>query len=469
MKKLFLILIIICVYKTVGAESADADNVGTNSVNVENAPVSKPEDQSSIDVNEEFTIDKYLKGILKNDLSFKVSKQQLKIVQSQYLSDKASFISEIVGDSSRSDKVSDINSNIIDSNTINSNVSLLQGIGFGGSFNLSYSNIDSREDYFAQYTQQLINNAFGRDDRIRIRKSKHLLDAERIMLENFKAGLCQVETKKYMDTLVLQKTLEINKQTMEDAKVALDAVTRAYNRRLITRDAFLSAKTDFLETKQNFIEIQANLELQKETMALLSKNQIHKLLEPLTIESFATTDIEDQLEAYELRVKASELEVKLLPSWKKPDVGLILKAGQNTFNEVNDNYVMVGMNLKWPIYSRKLFESVNQSLSNYEIANLNLKLRKQQLEQQKLVIYTNLKNLKTKIATLTEVTKNSKEQLGLAFNKLKLGQIEFEAYLLIRNKLNRELIDLVVSEAQFFTESLNHLVINNKLPNYCTE
>lgn len=460
MKKLFLILIIICAYETVGAESEDADNA-------ENTHVNKPEEQPDVDVNKGFTIDRYLKGILQNDLAFKVNKQQLKIVQSQYISDKSSFISEIIGDSSRSDNASDTSSNIINSNTINSNVSLLQGVGFGGSFNLSYSSIDSREDYFVQYTQQLINNAFGRDNRIRARKSKHLLDAERIMLENYKAGLCQAETRKYMDTLALQKTLEINKQTMDDAKVALDTVTRAYNRRLITRDAFLSAETDFLETKQSYEEMQANLKLQKKTMALLSKNEVNELLEPQAVESFSTSEIKDQMEAYELRVKASELEVKLLPSWQKPDVGLIFKAGQNTFNEVNDNYIMVGMNLRWPIYNRKLFEAVNQSLSNYEIANLNLKLRGQQLEQQKLVIDTNLQNLKTKIATLTEVTENSKEQLALAFNKLKLGQIEFEDYLLIRNKLNRELIDLVTSRSQFFVESFNHLVINNKLPSYC--
>ena len=439
MKTLFLTLIV-CIH--------------TNFVYAENMDTKSDE---TSDLKSSFTIEQYLRGIFQNDLSFKVSKQQLKISQSQYFSDKANFISEITGGVTKNEDKTD------------SNVSLLQNIGFGGAFDFSYSNLDASREYFVQYKQQLIKNAFGTEDRTRTRRSKHLLDAEKIMLDNFKAGLCQSASQKFMDTLVLQKTLEINKQTMEDAQVALNAVTNAYNRRLITRDAFLSAETDFLETKQSYVEMRANLELQKKTMALLSKNEVNGLSEPQPIDNFSTLEIKDQMEAYRLRIKASELEVKLLPSWKKPDLGLILKTGQNTFNQTNDNYMLVGMELSWPVYNRKNFELVNQSLFNYEISKLNLELRQQYLEEQKLVIDTNLKNLKTKIVTLNEVTKNSKEQLRLAFNKLKLGQIEFEDYLLVRNKLNRELMDLVSSEAQFFIENLNHLVINNKIPNYCAE
>ncbi len=405
---------------------------------------------------EKTNINQYLQNVITNDLNLKINEQQLKIKANQYQSDRALFISEISG---RTTKDADIQ---------NSNISLLQKVGFGGAFNLSYNNLNTGKEHFVEYKQQLINNSFGYDDRIRIRRSKYLLDAEEILLENSKAELCQTASKKYMDTLALQQTLEISKQTMDDARSALNSVTRAYNRKLVTRNDYLSAKTDFLETKQNFIEMQANLELQKKTMSLLSKSDVYNLEEPSDITNFAMSDFKNQLKAFELQTKASKLEIKLLPSWKKPEVGLIIKAGQNTINQVDDNYIMVGMDLRWPVYNKKFSYAVSQAFSNYEIANLNLGLLKQNLEQQKLTIDTSLKNLKTKINTLEEVIKNSTEQLKLAFGKLRLGQIEFEAYLLIRNKLNREMIDLVNSNNQYFIEGLNKTIINNKLPSFCT-
>ena len=412
----------------------------------------------NISASSQTNLESYFEGILENDLTLKTRQQQLKIVNSQYLADKTTLRSEISGRAST------------DSGERDYNVNLSQNLFLGGSFNLSYIENPTGKDYSVEYVQQLANNSFGYTDLIRKRRSRQLLDAEKIFLTNYYADLCKMETKRYMDTLALQKTVDISKQSMNDAERALDAVTKGYNQKLITRNDFLSAKTDYLETKQSFLDMKANLELQKKSMSLVTKRNIENLTEPKPVDNFENSEFENKIKAIELQVKASKLDIKLLPSYKKPNVGLFVRAGRRNYSLTSktlDDYLMTGIDLSWPVFNRNHFEAVKQSYYQYEIANINLDTEKQNQQIQKLTIESLLSILKTKIETLNQVIKNSKEQLKIAFSKLKLGQIEFEGYLLIRDKLNRELIDLINSSSQYYNENLNKLIINNKLPSYC--
>jgi len=328
-------------------------------------------------------------------------------------------------------------------------------------------------DYSVALKQPLFQNSFGSWVRKQESYNRALLDQARFSWQSAQQEICIDSLQAYLDLYLDDQALELHREIAKTSEQVFQSRKRSFQKNLIRKIEYLGAEADLVKTREAIERVEK--ENSQKRFDFLTKAQLDsssELQDPsaffVTIESEnrGLAETQDFRDPSLLALVAGEsASASLWESSKdeaRPTIDLL---GKYRFQEGNqlsvvgiqpyeERSVQLGLQFSLPIWNRTLTAREAQTLAQWKASQLNLEKARRDVLIGFRETQNHLELQRSALQSSNRLVGIYKEQNDLALGDLNRGRINFEDYILVRDRMMNERIRAISLQSEVWMAEL---------------
>ncbi len=317
----------------------------------------------------------------------------------------------------------------------------------------------TNSDYRFYIEQPLWRNSFGS----LWRRQTESAEAE-VRQMNFSEqvawiDICLSSSENYINTFLAQEERRLQKEAHEVAQKAKSLAQKAYQQRVLRRLDYLNSQSDYLKVKNDHLRAEAEFQQRFATLKVQAEDEqlAENLLDPTDffdkiplVETFSSSTtlrilaLQAQVEAQHANYLAEKnrtrsavdfgAETRRIRSVQPSDIGLL-----NAQQDITQVY----LRLQLPLINKTFKADVATAHNNWDWAEFEKQRQEKLITTQFQQNRTFFKNRSEQLLVAQENVSIKRRQLQEATQLLQVGRIEFMEYVIYRDALLNEEINLL--------------------------